>query len=290
MDGSSIMVGCALTVIPPTYHNFFIDLRENLAKQRLNFDHDFLLLNDLELRIIYYEIQEELSNPALPELRNTDGDEFQLSKLYYTLASTPRQTLDALVTLALIEDADELAQDGTYDEGGELVSIEFPWLKKGNKQHASWDNTVMGHVTINQDQLTIDVNSQKRAEVIKAEIEARLGEQAKFRNAVIQSSKKMLEDIANRSPDAGLGEPTSKEHQETPEVQAQLKKMSEQHWRAWLDTPIPALKDQTPREAALTESGRERLEALLWQFESQNEALGLFTPDFKALREALGVE
>ena len=155
MDGSSIMVGTAPTVIPSTYHNYFIDFRENMAKQHPDYDQDFLLLYDLELRTIYSEIREELSNPGLPELRNTDGDEFQSTKLYYTLTCTPRKTLDALVTLALTESADELLQDGKQDERGELVSIEFSWLKKGNQQHASWDNTVMGHIVISQDQLTI---------------------------------------------------------------------------------------------------------------------------------------
>jgi len=290
MDGSSIMVGCAPTVIPPTYHNSFIDFRENLAKHRLDKNQAFLLLNDFELRTMYYEIRNELSNPTLPQLRNTDGDELQATKLYYTLTCTPRQTLDGLVTLALTEDADEFGQGGKHDEQGALVSIEFPWLKKGNQKHTSWDNTVMGHIVITQDQLIIDVNSQERADTIKSEIEARLGHQAVFRNAVIQSSDKMLEEIANRSPETCVRDPSNKELQERPEVQAQLKKMSEQHWRTWLDTSLLALKDQTPREAAKTVTGRERLEALFWHWESQTEALGQFAPDVKALREALGME
>lgn len=103
-------------------------------------------------------------------------------------------------------DADELIQDGKQDERGELVSIEFPWLKKGNQQHASWDNTVMGHIVIHHDQLTIDVNSQERADVIKGEIEVRLGNQAMFRNAVKESPKKMLEDIANRLPETSVSQ------------------------------------------------------------------------------------
>jgi len=76
--------------LPPSYHNYYIDFRENMAKQHSDYDQDFLLLYDLELRTIYYEIREELSNPGLPELRNTDGDEFQSTKLYYTLTCTPR--------------------------------------------------------------------------------------------------------------------------------------------------------------------------------------------------------
>jgi hypothetical protein len=289
MDNDSIMVGCAPTVIPPTYHNYFIDIRENMAKKFPNYDQNFLLEYDLELRTIYHEIREALSNPALPQLHNTDGDLMQFTKLYYTLTCPPRQALKALVTLSMAEGADECIQDGKFDERGELVSLEFPWLKKGNQTHASWDNTVMGHITIDGNLLTIDVNSQERANVIKRELESRLGNQASFRNAVIQSSEKMLEEVATRSPGVNLGQQRNEDLQAS-EVQETLKEMSEQHWRAWLDTSIPALKDQTPREAVKTVTGRERLEALLWQFDGQSESLQSFRPDVKALRQALGLD
>ena len=285
---ASIMVGCAPTVIPPTYHNHFIDIRENMTKNCSHDDKSVLWDYDLELRTMYYDIQEALLNPALPQLHNTDGEVMQFTKLYYTLTCTPRQALNTLVTLSLAEDADEFLQEGKCDEHGELVSIEFPWLKKGNPTHASWDNTVMGHIAIDGNLLTIDVNSQERADVIKREIESRLGTQAGFRNAVIQSSEKMLEEIANRPPGVNP-EPKRNVDLQTPEVQEMLQEMSEQHWREWLDTSIPALKDQTPREAVKTPVGRERLEALLWQFEGQSESLQSFAPDVKALRQELGL-
>jgi len=39
--------------------------------------------------------------------------------------------------------------------------------------------------------------------------------------------------------------------------------MEERHRKAWLDQPVPALGGLTPRAAAATPLGRERLEALL---------------------------
>ena len=289
MDDASIMVGCAPTAIPSAYHNDFIDVREDMAKRNPNYDQSFLLESDLELRTMYYELREELSNPALPQLRNTDGEEFQLTKLYYTLACPPRQAMEALITLSLTENPDGCLQDGKCDEHGELVSLEFPWLKKGNQQDASWDNTVMGNIVIDGNLLTIDVNSQERADITKREIESRLGNQASFRNAVIQSSEKMMEEIANRPPSA-KPEPQPNEELQSPEVQAMLKDMSEKHWREWLDTSIPALKDQTPREAVKTAIGKERLEALLWDFEARSGSLHSFVPDMKAIRQELGLD
>ncbi|MEN8166772.1 MAG: hypothetical protein ABFR65_04740 [Pseudomonadota bacterium] len=290
MDDNSIMVGCAPTVISAGFLNEFIDIRENMAEKFPNYDRDFLLEYDTELRTIYYDIREVLHNPAPPLLQNTDGDQLQLTKLYYTLKCTPCEALDALATLAMA-DVDEFMHEGTFDKQGELVSIEFPWLKKGNRQHAGWDNTVMGHITIEGEQLTIDVNSQQRADAIKRKITRRLGKRAVFRNAVIQSTEKMLEEMQNNP--AASKRPDSQESEELmalPEVQEKIREMASQHWKTWPDTPLPALKGQTPREAAKTSSGRERLEVLLLQFESREGEPQPFDPDVDALRQSLGLD
>jgi hypothetical protein len=78
--------------------------------------------------------------------------------------------------------------------------------------------------------------------------------------------------------------------QNNPEIQAHLQKMATQHWQAWLDTPLPALNNKTPREAAKSDAGKERLEALLWQFEQHSETPQPFSPDVDALRETLGLK
>lgn len=290
MDDNSIMVGCAPTVIPASFLNEFIDIRENMAEKFPNYDRDFLLEYDTELRSIYYDLRAELHNPALPQLHNTDGDPLQLTKLYYTLKCTPREALEALATLSM-SDADEFTHEGAFDEQGELVSMEFPWMKKGNRQHAGWDNTVMGHITIDGGLLTIDVNSRQRADVVKRKITRRLGKRAVFRNAVIQSMEKMLEEMQNNP--AASKRPESQESEELmalPEVQEKIREMASQHWKTWMDTSLPALKGQTPREAAKTSIGQERLEALLLHFESRKGEPQLFDPDIDALRQSLGLD
>jgi hypothetical protein len=150
----------------------------------------------------------------------------------------------------------------------------------------------LGHITIDAGLLTISVNSQERAGAIKRKISRRLGKRVKFRNAVIQSSQQMLEALANQAP--GAGDPAAAQQQEDlqalPEVQAMMQEMSERHWREWLDQPVPALKDQTPRQAAKTETGRERLEALLLSFEQHEATPEPFGPDVAALRGALGLD
>ncbi len=207
-----------------------------------------------------HDIREDLYNPGPPQVHNTDGAPLQWTKLHYALSCTPREALDALATLALVEDAEELADGARFDQQGELESVEFPWLKKGDRQNPGWDNTVLGHMAIDGQEWTIDVNSQERADAIKRKITRRLGKRASFRHAVIQPPKKMLEEAARGGSDEGLpfAGSSSEELQALPEVQAKLREMADQHRKARLDTPLPALQGATPREAAKTSSGRER--------------------------------
>ncbi|MCF6354749.1 MAG: MbcA/ParS/Xre antitoxin family protein [Candidatus Polarisedimenticolaceae bacterium] len=289
MDDVSIMVGGAPAIIPPRYLNDLIGMRERMAEVSPGFGRELLEEYDIELRSLYYEIREEIYNPPLPQMQNTDGDPLQLTKLYYGLQCTPREALDALASLSMM-DVDELISEGKFNEQGELTSIEFPWLKKGNAQQKSWDNTVMGHITINDGQLTVDVNSQQRADAVKRKITRRLGERAVFRNAVIQSVEKMLEDSQD-NPAAMLGKAEPDDDlMAHPEIQEKIKEMADRHWKEWLDSPIPALKDQTPRDAAKSSIGRERLEALLLQFEQRVAGDAQpFAPDVDALRRSLGL-
>ncbi|MGB5465090.1 MAG: SEC-C metal-binding domain-containing protein [Sedimenticolaceae bacterium] len=291
MDGDAIMVGCAPTVIPSAYLHDFIDMRENFEKRVGRIDRDVLREYDIELRTIYYDIREDMHNPVPPQIHNTDGDPLQLTKLHYALSCTPWGALDALATLALVEGAEELTDGAHFDQQGELKSVEFPWLKKGNRQNPGWDKTVLGHIVIDGQELTIEVNSQERADAIKRKITRRLGKRASFRHAVIQSPEKMLEEAARGGSDEDLpfAGSSSEELQALPEVQAKLREMADQHWKAWLDAPLPALQGATPREAAKTSSGRERLEALFLQFGQFNESPQPFSPDVASLRRALGL-
>ena len=69
--------------------------------------------------------------------------------------------------------------------------------------------------------------------------------------------------------------------QNTPELQALSDEMMRRHWEAWLDERVPALGNKTPRQAARTPKGRERLMALLGEFDRRAES------EPEATREAL---
>ena len=289
MDGTAIMMGVGSKAIPPSYLNMFIDIRESMEQSLARIGRDFLSDNDTELRTLYYEIIEHASNPPKQKLINTDGDPLQPTRIFYRLHCTPGEARDALISLSRAG-GDSVTDSGDVDEQGELRAIHIPWIKQGNKMHKGWDNTVLGHLHIDADQLVVEVNSQPRAEVIKGKITRRLGKRAVFRHTVIESVEKALEDIRQGAP-AKRTEPAQldDERMNSHEVPAAVKEMAAQHWRDWLETPIPLLKGQTPRQAAGSARGRERLEALLMQYDRPDRPPRPFDPDFDALRRELGL-
>ena len=67
----------------------------------------------------------------------------------------------------------------------------------------------------------------------------------------------------------------------------------EDHYRKWLDEPVPALGNRTPRHAARLKTVRPKLIALLKDFESHSERqrrAGEIAYDFSWMWEELGLK
>jgi hypothetical protein len=249
LDSDSIIFGLGTTPIPGHFLDMIIEQRQLMAENNLpqsaltpgqvpTLPIELLYEYDIELRELYFDISIEVWNPQMPSMHNTDGDELALTKLFYTLNCTPREALDALASLAM-EPADDLLQHGLFNSDGTLISIEFSWLKKGNSRNSGWNNTVLGKIHIDQNLLTIDVNSKERADAIKRKISYRLGKHAVFSHAVIESLEKMIaENLAEQSPDSDLATQQHNELMALPEVQEHLIKITQQHWKNWLDTAL----------------------------------------------------
>jgi len=260
----AVIDGCSPTVIPPIEKAPILDLRNFMRRQPLDTDLDRLRECRFELLDTYHEITERLHQPAMPELTNTDGDPFRFHTLTFEIDS-PRTAFDALKDLALDTGEDELLQDADLDEQGALARVEFPWLQRGNKQHGHWDNTVQGHITIDGDRLTAEVNSETRAEAFRELVEQRLGDAARHRGTTVQSPTAALDDV---DPDVEAAAAQSQaELLEDPAVRQAVGDMLEKHYASWPDERMPALDNRTPREAVEDADGREMVEALLAQIE-----------------------
>jgi hypothetical protein len=275
LDGQAIMVGMAPIAIPPSEHIKLLSVRDGLKKEMsddgFTFNVESLLEWDAEMREIYLELAEYLMHPPRLQLRNTDGEEIKFVKLYFDLQCSPQMAFDALQPLAVDQKA--ILGQAIRDEKGELLEVTFSWLRKGNKKHKSWDNTILGQLTIKGASLTAEVNSKNRADKIKSEIKNRLGKNAVFKRALHESIDAILDEIEAQTKDQST-KPESAEQKELPEaLRDVIRRHLKKHWEGWYHEPIPALRNKTPLQAARTAAGRELLEALLIDYERRNEEI-----------------
>lgn len=264
LDGLAQLEGCAPLLIPPANKAPILALRKKIISLKQPITSTLLKEYDLEMFGVYHTLIEPLLNPRAPELRNTDGDPLLFHRLIYDVDS-PQTAFDALKALALDATDAELLAGAEHDAHGGLRKIEFSWLKRGNKQHKDWNNTILGNISIDGGTLTVEVNSEKRANKFKTQAKNLLGPNARYRTAVIESPEAML---ARGTPGKTEQQRAEQEALESnPDVQAALAEHLEAHYNNWLDTKIPMLGNKTPRQAVKTPDGRELVEALLTQLE-----------------------
>jgi hypothetical protein len=161
------------------------------------------------------------------------------------------------------------------------------------KVNPEWQNTTLGNIRIDGERLEVEVNSEKRAAKIRTELRRRLGDQCIF----VEEKRESIESLGQAARDreesrGGHRLVEFKDHATPPGIRDMLKAQMKAHWDAWLDIPLPALRNQTPRQAARTRKGRERLEALLIDFEHRNESIPQpeLRPDVVELRQKLGLD
>jgi len=290
LDEQAIFIGMAPFTVPMQYHLDLIDFKKWLITE--NNDHaltPIALRNDFALTLheFFMRILCEAFNKPLPKLANTDGDPLQFSKTHFKLTIAPEQALQQLLPLTLTKNAKGFLADAKRNQAGLIKSISFDWLKRGNKQNKSWKNTVMGNITLENGKLILATNSNQRTEKGKELLVKYLGDAIIFQQTLMESPEHVLRK-APKTPTKNLKE---SELMALPEVQEQIKQMMRKHWDSWFDQPIPMLGNETPREAAKTETGKEKLNALLLQYECQDqESSNNIKTDIEYLRQQLALD
>ena len=287
LDDVALIVGCGSMILPPGEKGTILDLRASLRKSFHSVTADLLRRIEPQLRELYFAIRGRLLAP--PDLRNTDGDPLEFHTLKYRVESAD-VAFGILRSLAGGIEREELMRDVTLLPDGRIRKAAFSWLKPGNKLHSSWDTTVLGKIEISERDVSVEVNSAKRAKLIRAQIAKRLGERATFLSDETKSLDGMLVEEERRA-NTPEGTRALKEHeafQQRPEVQEFMRQSMEEHWESWVDEKIPALGGKTPRKAVRDPDGRERVEALLLQFE-RHDAGRQRSYDFDRVRERLGL-
>ena len=290
VDDVSIMLGAGAWVIPPTFHNPIISFRESFVRSEELLDEQTARTLHVEVVRYYRDMVDQLMNPRMPTLVNTDGDPIAPTTVEFELHCTPREAFDRIAPLACGYKADELLDDATVDHAGNVTAVTVPWAAAGNKMHRDWENTSLGTIEIDGQRMTVSVNSEPRARKIRALVAKRLGATAVFTRQQVESMQALLDEEKQRKR-SRRDKAAHEALQSLPEVREMMRAQSARHWEVWLDEEIPALGNLTPREAAKTAAGRERLEALLAECAWRAKTTPVEQrPDITALRATLRLD
>lgn len=256
IDDIEILTAVSPVSFPLTWKTHIIDLRTSLAGAENSISTQDLSEYEVEIREVFLELYAASIRP--PSLSNTDGDPLSLHTLHYSI-SNPKDAFDALCDLCVTESPEELLKNANYTENGDLAGVTIPWSRLETAKATPMSNTILGYIDIEGNSMTVDVNSEKRAEIIKDIIEDVMADRAKYKTTTL----KPLHDPSEGADD---DEYTMAEHDrlmQDPAVREHMENMFLDHWGQWVDTPIPILDGQTPREAAKSANGREKVDALI---------------------------
>ena len=232
-------------------------LRQKAARQNREPAVDDLFRYAVRIRASYVKIRDTLHAP--PRIMNTDGDPLEFHTLTFRVGSA-QVAFDALAPLAWGRSKEEMMEDAEVDRDGVLRSVEVDWIKKGNKIHKNWDNTILGHMKISGISLVVEVNSANRAARIRAEIEDRLGMMALHLGSRVCTPEQMIEKAKKKQI-------TATPRFEDPELEEVNRDIMQRQMEAWVHQEIPALGGRTPMEAVADPDGREIVESLLLEWE-----------------------
>jgi hypothetical protein len=286
VDGVTLMEACAPHALPPENKLELIDFRSHMADGPLPLDHDSLQEWDIEIRELYLDMVDALLNPSPPALQNTDGEPIVFHRLSFAVDSS-HQAFLALRHLALDEPEEELLESADLDGEGRVERVSFVWKVAGNPVHRSWDNTVLGQLEIEGNQLVANVNSAGRAERIKELVTATCPG-ARHLGTEIQTLEEAMLADARRGT---RGESSEDSATYPPEVLARLAEVNARHYEEWIRSPMPALAGRTPLEAVRDRDGREKVEALIQQIERRGRTMNppMDAAVISKLREDLGL-
>jgi hypothetical protein len=225
-----------------------------------------------------------------PTLHNSDGDEVVFHEVRFPLASktTPEELGEHLTAIASLRRENE----AFWNWLDEPAAARSPKPSEDAENVLGWNvtmedgTTVLGAMEIRERSLIVNVNSAARAERAIDMLRAALGGLVAAPLTQIQTVEQMMAQQQNRPRSTS---------EVPPEIQTKLIHATlDKQYRALLEQAVPMLGNLTPRAAARTKSGREKLVVWLKHLENrsrQPEATDpMTTYDFTWLWRELKVE
>jgi len=236
------------------------------------------------------DVLERTLDPKLPALVNSDGDDVVWTIIRYPLKeSADRGAIeDALTAIPAFHRASEshwnwIAPASRKPQGARRAP-------KDTQTFVSTfaDGSVnMGDVELQADALKLETNSPQRAQKGRALLESVIG---RFVGEPVVESKTTAEMAASRPADEGLLPASGLSPEEESAI---IHETLERHYRGLLDEPVPMLEGVSPRRAAKTKKGREKLVVWLKLIENGNARQKADSPmaryDVSWMWEELGI-
>jgi hypothetical protein len=255
-----ILAGGLLPFSPGAAEMLVEGLRDAIGKKRAR---STLILSDETLRIaaplftnawLFDSVPKALGQ-ALPDLRNSEGEEIVFHEVRFPLAKgiTQKDVAARLRTLSELRQENERFWNW-LDRN--------PTRRKRSKDAKatglSWDVTmdddalVLGNVELKGRTLRLTVNSASRATKGTELLAKALGKLVGLPLTSIQT----LEQFVDSHP----ADPEPPELDLPPELETKIvHEMLDRQYRAVLDEPVGMLGNKTPRKAAATKAGREKV-------------------------------
>ena len=149
------------------------------------------------------------------------------------------------------------------------------------------DERDLGTWSFEGQRVMLETTSQERAELGRAWLERLVGDLVRYRATALETLEHAMNELRHQ-PASKLPEPDPE-----PVDTAAVSELYDRHYHLWLDRPVPALGNRTPRAAARTKVWRPRLIDLLKRIENGAEraALAGRPPyDFGWIWRELGLE
>jgi hypothetical protein len=281
LDGLNMLNGLGVYSLPPAEFRERVVEFANQLRKRIGKAPDRLSLLNYQTECVtrYLGFLDDILNPKLPELFNTDGDKLVQAKSVYTFDPARRE--DVLKAVQSLRDEPEAKEkDGVS---------RFVWLAMP-KTPGHTDKVVKGRYTIGPGSVETECNSEARDKALRLRLQKSLGSLLTHDSTHLEPLHP--EKLAQKSRAAGK-EKSGKLDLSTlsAEDRVSLEAALGQRYMAWLDEKVPLLGGKTPREVARTPAGNAQVADLIndWENMQERNPNPQFAFDFNRLRLALGL-
>lgn len=213
-------------------------------------------------------VVERVLDPVIPQLVNSSGDEMEFMRVVYRRSDgvTDDQLRAALAKAPDLHAESETAwiwlpADMTSRDAGKAADPSALTYTVTTEE----GSTILGTIELTSEAIELHVNSEARAELGREMLEPLLGDLVGAPLVERQTVEQALADHR----DAGMSRDEASDislEEATDIVRAAM----DSHYRAQLDLPIPALGNISPRHAARSKKGRDKLVAWLKLLENQS--------------------